>query len=438
LKILVIGSGGREHALVWRLAQSPQVEKLWCAPGNGGIAEQAECVAADVRDVNALAALARELQPDLTVVGPEDPLVAGIRDRFERDGLRLLGPSRHDARLEGSKVFSKQFMERHKIPTAASYGVFDTLAGAMAALDAVNWPVVIKADGLCAGKGVLVAETREEAEAFLRRLLEKRELGAGGARVLLEQALRGDELSYIVLTDGRRVLPMAPTRDHKRALDGDRGPNTGGMGTYTADGMISTELEAAILDRIVRPTIAGLSDNSSQPELPYTGFLFFGLMLTADGPMVLEYNCRMGDPEAQAMVARMDFDLAAALEAAASGRLGEFRASWKSGASVCVVMASGGYPGAYETGKPIDGLADAGKLPGVAVFHAGTKRQGGTIVTSGGRVVGVTAAGPSLDLAIRQAYQGVHKIHFSGAQYRTDIAAKGLGKVYAAGETGRG
>jgi len=427
---------------VWRLAQSPQVEKLWCAPGNGGIAEQAECVAADVRDVNALAALALKLQPDLTVVGPEDPLVAGIRDRFEREGLRLLGPSARDARLEGSKVFSKQFMERHKIPTARSYGVFDTLAGAMAALDAVNWPVVIKADGLCAGKGVLVAETREEAEAFLRRLLEKRELGAGGARVLLEQALRGDELSYIVLTDGRAVLPMAPTRDHKRALDGDRGPNTGGMGTYTADGMISTELEQVILERIVRPSIAGLSEGMSQgssgPEMPYTGFLFIGLMLTADGPMVLEYNCRMGDPEAQAIVKRMDFDLAGALDAAASGRLGEIRACWKPGASVCVVMASGGYPGAYETGKPIDGLADAAELPGVAVFHAGTRRQGGTILTSGGRVLGVTAAGPSLDVAIRQAYQGVEKIHFTGAQCRTDIAARGLGKLYAVGETGRG
>jgi phosphoribosylamine--glycine ligase len=434
VKILVIGGGGREHALVWRLAQSPEVKKIWCAPGNGGIAEQAECVPADLSNPDALVALAEGLKPDLTLVGPEDPLVAGVRDLFEARGMRLLGPSQRDARLEGSKIFAKKFMERHAIPTATFYGAFDTPAGALKGLGAVDWPVVIKADGLCGGKGVLVTESREEAEAFIRRLMEKRELGAGGSRVLLEKALRGEELSYIVMTDGRSVLPMIPTRDHKRVFDGDHGPNTGGMGTYSADGMVSAELESAILEKIVNPTITGLSEEG----IPYTGFLYFGLMLTPDGPMVLEYNCRMGDPEAQSLVARMDFDLAAALEAAACRRLGAFQPAWKPGASVCVVMTSGGYPGHYETGKKIEGLAAARALPDVAVFHAGTKKDGGAIVTSGGRVLGVTATARSLEQAIRKAYQAVETIHFEGAHYRSDIAATGISRRRAAGEVPRG
>ncbi|HVA95250.1 MAG TPA: phosphoribosylamine--glycine ligase [Candidatus Dormibacteraeota bacterium] len=434
MKILVIGSGGREHALVWRLRQSPEVEKIWCAPGNGGIAEDAECLPVNVSDVNALVALAESLKPDLTVVGPEVPLVAGIRNKFEFHGLRLVGPSQNDARLEGSKIFSKEFMARYEIPTATLYGAFESYAEAIRALDAVDWPVVVKADGLCAGKGVLVADNREEAEAFIRRLMQKHELGPGGSRVLLETGLQGEELSFIVLTDGHTFLPMVPTRDHKRVFDGDRGPNTGGMGAYTVDGMISPELHSAIVDGIVSPTIAGLSEEG----MPYTGFLYFGLMLTADGPMVLEYNCRLGDPETQPLMMRMDFDLAVALDAVASRTLHTFKPAWKSGASVCVVMASGGYPGSYETGKRIEGLADAAALPDVAVFHAGTARNGDSIVTSGGRVLGVTAAAGSLEQAIQKAYHAVGKIHFDGAHYRTDIGAKGVIRSLAAGETPRG
>jgi phosphoribosylamine--glycine ligase len=292
----------------------------------------------------------------------------------------------------------------------------------------------VKADGLCGGKGVLVAETRAEAAAFIRCLLEKHALGQGGSRILLETALKGEELSFIVLTDGRSFLQMAPTRDHKRVFDGDRGPNTGGMGAYTVDGMIPSEIESIILDKIVRPTIAGLSEEG----LPYMGFLYFGLMLTAEGPLVLEYNCRMGDPETQPLMMRMDFDLAAALDAVASRKLASFKPAWKSGASACVVMTSGGYPGPYETGKKIEGLAEANALPDVAVFHAGTKRDGDSIVTSGGRVLGVTAMGENLEQAICKAYEAVGKIHFAGAHYRTDIGAKGIAKSRTAGELPRG
>ena len=430
VKILVIGSGGREHAIVWRLRQSANVEKVWCAPGNGGTADHAECVPVNVDDVDALVALAERLKPDLTVVGPEGPLVAGIRDKFACRKMRLLGPSRRDARLEGSKIYSKEFMDRYRIPTATLYGTFDSSAEAILALDAVDWPVVVKAEGLCAGKGVLVAETRQEAEAFIRRLMEKHELGPGGSRVLLESGLKGDELSFIVLTDGKSFLPMAPTRDHKRVFAGNRGPNTGGMGAYTTQGMISANLEAVIVEKIVRPTIAGLSEEG----LPYMGFLYFGLMLTTDGPMVLEYNCRMGDPETQPIMMQMDFDLAAALDAVASRKLDAFRPSWNSGASVCVVMTSGGYPGAFETGIIIEGLAEANAMPDVVVFHAGTRREGDDIVTSGGRVLGVTATAGNLEQAIAKAYGAVEKIHFAGAHYRTDIGAEAIQKLRTAGD----
>jgi phosphoribosylamine--glycine ligase len=421
VKILVIGSGGREHAMIWRLRQSPEVEKIWCAPGNGGIADIAECVPVDAADVGALVTLAERLKPDFTVVGPEAPLVAGIRNKFECRGMRLVGPSQRDARLEGSKIYAKQFMDRYGIPTPTLYGDFESAIEAIRALDAVDWPVVIKADGLCAGKGVLVAESRTEAESFIRRVMQKHELGPGGTRLLFEHALKGEELSFIVLTDGKTFLPMAPTRDHKRVFDGDRGPNTGGMGAFTMDGMITPKYESLILKDIVCPTIKGLSEEG----IPYTGFLYFGLMLTASGPMVLEYNCRLGDPETQPIMMRMDFDLAVAFDAVASRKLDTIKPSWKTGASACVVMASGGYPGSFETGKEITGLADAAALPDVAVFHAGTRREGDLIVTSGGRVLGVTALGESLPQAVQKAYAAAGKIHFDGAQFRTDIGAKG-------------
>ena len=434
VNILVVGGGGREHAMIWRLRQSPEVEKIWCAPGNGGIADAAECVPVAADDVAGLVSLAQQLKPDLTVVGPEAPLVAGIRNKFECRHMRLVGPSQRDARLEGSKIYAKEFMDRYGIPTPTLYGDFDSPIEAVRALDAVDWPVVIKADGLCAGKGVLVAETRTEAEAFIRRVMQNHELGPGGSRILFEHAVKGDELSFIVLTDGRTFLPMAPTRDHKRVFDGDRGPNTGGMGAYTMDGMITPKYESLIMKDIVQPTIAGLSEEG----IPYTGFLYFGLMLTSNGPTVLEYNCRLGDPETQPIMMRMDFDLAVALEAVASRALDKIKPAWKPGASVCVVMASGGYPGSFESGKRIAGLEEAAALPDVAVFHAGTKREADAIVTSGGRVLGVTAAAESLPQAIHKAYQAVDTIHFEGAQFRSDIGAKGDLRKSVAVEASRG
>ena len=430
MKILVIGGGGREHALVWKLRQSPWVEKLWCAPGNGGIAQDAECLPVDTKDVGAMVALAERLKPDLTVVGPEQPLVLGVADEFSRRGLAIVGPSKQAAEIEGSKVFAKGFLERHNIPTAALYGVYDSPGDAYGALCAVDWPVVVKADGLCAGKGVLVTSSPDEATAFIERLMEKREFGEGGKRVLMEEALEGEELSFIVLTDGQEILPLTPTRDHKRVFDGNLGPNTGGMGAYSSDELVSTELERRILESIVRPAIQGLAAEG----LPYKGFLYFGLMLTTGGPKMLEFNCRMGDPEAQPMVARMDFDLAEALAATAGGSLGKINSRWKQGASVCVVMASGGYPGDFETGKRVEGLAEASAVPGVVVFHAGTRREGANYYTSGGRVLGVTAAASDLEAAIRTCYDAVGRIRFEGAHFRSDIAAAGLTKTRVAGD----
>jgi len=418
MKILVIGGGGREHALVWKLRQSRSVTKIWCAPGNGGISRDAECVPASLSDVEGLARLAEALGADLTVVGPEQPLVAGIADEFSTRGLRLVGPSKQCARLEGSKIFAKEFLIRHAIPTARSYGVHDSAAAAREALQTVEWPVVLKADGLCGGKGVLVAASFEEAADFVDRVLEKREFGQGGSRLLIEETLSGEELSFIVLSDGERFRSLVATRDHKRVYDGDRGPNTGGMGAYSSDDIISPALEKVILETLVRPTMAGLASEGCV----YRGFLYFGLMLTAQGPKILEFNCRLGDPETQAIVARIDFDLAEVLDASCGGSLDKTNLKWIPGASVCVVMASGGYPGKYEAGKQIHGLEEAGEVPGVTVFHAGTERKGNDYYTCSGRVLGVSAAGSTLDSARQLAYQAAGRISFSGAQYRSDIA----------------
>ena len=424
MKILVLGSGGREHALVWRLRRSAGVQKVWCAPGNGGIAQEAECVALPPDGMSNpawLAAMATRYRPDLTLAGPELPLVSGIADEFAQRGLKLVGPSKPAARLEGSKVFAKEFLARNGIPTAPLYGIYDSAGDAYSALCAVDWPCVIKADGLAAGKGVLVAANPDEATAFIDRLMVTREFGAAGDRVLLEEALTGQELSYIVLTDGETVLPLVATRDHKRIYDGNRGPNTGGMGAYSADGMLARELEEQILAKIIRPTLEGMAREGH----PYRGFLYAGLMLTADGPQVLEFNCRMGDPETQAIVVRMDFNLAEALEATADGRLREIAARWKPGASACVVMAAAGYPGEPRTGMTIAGLESAAQVADAVVFHAGTKRgaQAGEIVVSGGRVLGVTATGPDLRAAAARAYAAAGKISFEGGQYRRDIGA---------------
>jgi phosphoribosylamine--glycine ligase len=427
MKVLVIGGGGREHALVWKLKQSPRVETIWCAPGNGGIEGEAECLPVDPADVPGLVALAERLKPDLTIVGPELPLVSGIGDAFRRRGWPIVAPSKQAAQLEGSKIFAKEFLRRQGIPTAQMYGVFETAHDAIAALSRVDWPVVIKADGLCAGKGVFVAQDAASAEDFIRRLMDKNELGAGGKRLLLEETLEGEELSFILLTDGQRYASLVPTRDHKRVFDGNRGPNTGGMGAYSTDELLTPKLRQHILDTIVEPTLRGLASEG----ILYQGFLYVGLMLTTSGPKVLEFNCRLGDPETQAIVARMDFDLAQVLADLAAGVLEPSKLRWKPGASVCVVVASEGYPGKFATGKTIGGLTDAERINGVKVFHAGTHREGNSIITNGGRVLGVTAAGASIEAALATAYQAAEKIRFDGMHYRKDIGAH-AGRVEAA------
>jgi phosphoribosylamine---glycine ligase len=417
MKILIIGSGGREHALVWKLRQSNAVEKIWCAPGNGGISKDAECVALDLNDVNAAADLARKLGADLTIVGPELPLVLGIADEFTKRGLILLGPAKHAAQLEGSKVFAKKFMERHGIPTASLYGVFDSPVDAYTAICEVDWPLVIKADGLCAGKGVLVTSSPDEATSFIDRLLEKHELGDGGKKVLLEEGLAGDELSYIILTDGTDFIGMAPARDHKRAFDNDEGPNTGGMGAYSTDDLLPAELEKTILEKIVQPTLEGLKKDG----IAYRGFLFFGLMLTADGPKVLEFNCRLGDPETEAILLRADFDFAKACSDAAQGKLGKFEARWSRGASLCVVVAAEGYPSKPVAGTIIQGLAKAAEVQGSVIFHAGDRIEGSNYYTSGGRVLEIGAMAPSLGQASQIVYDTISNISIAGAHYRKDI-----------------
>jgi phosphoribosylamine--glycine ligase len=419
MKILVIGGGGREHALVWKLKQSPRVEKIWCAPGNGGIAAEAECIAIDAGDVPAIVALAEKIQPDLTVVGPELPLVNGLTDAFRRRNWAIVGPSQQAAQLEGSKIFSKEFLQRHGIPTAKMYGTYDSAQAAYAALRTVTWPVVIKADGLCAGKGVFLAPDFDAARNFIERVMEKNELGAGGKRVLLEETLEGEELSFIILADGKSYAPLVPTRDHKRVFDGNQGPNTGGMGAYSTDELLPEQLRKTILSTIIDPTLQGLASDC----IPYQGFLYIGLMLTKSGPKVLEFNCRLGDPETQAIVARMDFDLAEVLADVTAVRLNPSKLKWKAGASACVVLASAGYPGKFESGKPITGLTAAEQITGVKVLHAGTKRLGQAILTNGGRVLGVTSVGPNLEVAVNSAYAAASRIHFDGMHYRKDIGA---------------
>ncbi|MGB2665735.1 MAG: phosphoribosylamine--glycine ligase [Candidatus Acidiferrum sp.] len=417
MSVLVIGGGGREHALVWKLKDSANAGKIWCAPGNGGIAGEADCVAADAGDVEKMVELAKKLRPDLTVVGPELPLVNGLVDAFEQRKWAVVGPTKNAAQLEGSKVFTKEFLQRHTIPTAAMYGAYDSAGVAYGALCEVDWPVVIKADGLCAGKGVFVAPHPDAATDFIERVMEKNELGAGGKRVMFEEAMEGDELSFILLTDGERYAPLLPTRDHKRVSDDNVGPNTGGMGAYSSDELLPEELRRVITEKIVEPTMKGLAADG----IRYQGFLYVGLMLTKDGPKVLEFNCRLGDPETQAIAARMDFDLVEVLSEVAAGKLRPEKLKWKAGASACVVLASGGYPGKFETGKLIHGLEDAAKLPGVKVLHAGTKLDGNKILTSAGRVLGVTATGSTLAAALEKAYEAVRKIHFDGMHYRRDI-----------------
>ena len=415
MKILVIGGGGREHALIWKLAQSRHVTKLFCAPGNPGIAELAECVPLDVTDIAQLAAFAVKQKIDLTVVGPEGPLCAGIADAFQAQQLRVFGPSKLAAQLEGSKVFSKQFLLNHNVPTAAA-GIFDNPADARAYVRQHGAPIVVKADGLAAGKGVIVAQSIAEAEQAIVDIMEKRAFGDAGRQVVIEECLTGEEVSVMALVSGGAVKILAPAQDHKRVGDNDAGPNTGGMGAYSPVGLPVDATE------IFARTLAGLKADG----IDYRGVLYAGLMLTPAGPKVLEFNCRFGDPETQAVVPRMDFDLVEACLATADGTLDKFEMQWKPGAAVCVVMTAGGYPGNYERGHVITGLPAAGKLANVTVFHAGTQFQNGQIVTAGGRVLGVTGVGGDIVDATRRAYDGVKWIQFAGAHYRHDIAARAL------------
>jgi phosphoribosylamine--glycine ligase len=352
-------------------------------------------------------------------VGPELPLALGVVNEFSRRGLPILGPAREAARLEGSKIFSKQFMERHAIPTASVYGICESAAEARKALKKADWPVVIKADGLCAGKGVLVTSSPAEADEFISRLMEKREFGAAGERVLIEEGLAGEELSYIILTDGESFLPMAPTRDHKRAFDNDEGPNTGGMGAYSTGDILPPNLEKTIVDTIVQPTLQGLKSDG----LPYRGFLYFGLMLTPEGPKILEYNCRLGDPETEAILLRADFDLAQACAQAANGDLASFNAKWAQGASACVVLASEGYPGNPVVGRQVFGLESVPKNQTTVVFHAGTRVEDGRYYTTGGRFLVVAAKGANLEQSRASVYELLRSIQCDGAFYRTDIGA---------------
>ena len=399
MKILVIGSGGREHALAWKLARSPGVE-VFGAPGNPGLAQVGRCVPGTPLEA------AEAIGADLTVVGPEVPLVAGIVDEFRARGKRIVGPHRHAAQLEGSKIFAKNFFVQRKIPTA-EYVTVANPSEARKALDRFGFPVVLKADGLAAGKGVVIAQDRHQAETALSSL---------SGSLVIEEFLRGEEVSFIALCDGKNVVPLAPTQDHKAIFDGDQGPNTGGMGAYCDSAILSERQTREILDGVIYPTVEAVR---------FTGFLYAGLMMTADGPKVLEFNVRLGDPETQPLMHRVASDFAPVLLAAAEGKLDSVKLEWRKGPSVCVVLASGGYPGDYATGKSIRGI-EAAEASGATVFHAGTRQGTAGLETAGGRVIGVTAGGADLASAIDAAYAGVRAIHFEGMHYRTDIGRKGL------------
>jgi phosphoribosylamine---glycine ligase len=421
MKVLVIGSGGREHALVWKLRQSPRVSKIYCSPGNGGIAQDAECVPADQKSVESLVAVANQLKPDLTVVGPELPLQMGVVDEFLRRGWPVFGPTKAAAQLESSKAFAKQFLQRHHIPTA-HYAICTSNSEVKHELSRFSAPVVVKADGLAAGKGVVICKTKDEATTAAGEMLSGKMVGEAGARVVIEECLQGDEISFLVLSDGERVAPLVAAQDHKRVGDGDTGPNTGGMGAYSFPGLLDEQMTNWLLHHVARPTIAGMKAEGME----YKGILYCGLMMTARGPQVLEFNCRFGDPETQPILMRTESDLVEAIEASIEGRVsdGDFR--WSQDASACVVMASGGYPGTIEVGKKITGVEEADKIEGVKVFHAGTSARDGAYYTSGGRVLGVTARAADLSSAVARAYEAVGKIQFDGAHWRKDIAARAL------------
>ncbi len=423
MKILIVGSGGREHALAWKIAQSDLVAEVVVAPGNVGIAEEPKCRTVDVsaEDIPALAACAEDEKIDLTLVGPEAPLVAGLADEMQARGLRVFGPGRRAAMIEGSKVFAKRLMEKYSIPSG-HFEVFDDYASAEACLRKIDGPIVVKADGLAAGKGVLVCKDRSEALAALDTVMKQRAFGDAGDRVVIEECLTGEEASFIAFTDGESVVPLAGSQDHKPVYDGDRGPNTGGMGAYSPAPVLTDELHDRIMETIMIPTVRAMKEEGT----PYVGFLYAGLMIEDGVAKVLEFNARMGDPEAQPLVFRMKSDPVPFMAAALERGLGGMSIEWEPLASVCVVMASGGYPGSYEKGKPISGIVDADAMEGVKVFHAGTARDESGFVTKGGRVLGVTAKGEGIATAIRKAYEAVSTISWEGVHYRTDIGKKAL------------
>ena len=415
MRVLIVGGGAREHALAWRLSQDPGVEIIG-APGNAGIAAIGRTVAVDPTDAGQVVALAEKESADLVVVGPEAPLVAGVVDALRDRGIEAFGPDREAARLEGSKIFSKEFMARHGIPTAG-FEVFDDADAATRYIEEASRPLVVKADGLAAGKGVIVANDATEAIAGVDRIMRERAFGEAGDRVLIEECLVGQEVSYHVVSDGNRFIPLAPAQDHKRAFDGDKGPNTGGMGAYSPPPVVTPEIEQKILHRVIEPTLRGMASEGR----PFRGALFVGLMIVDGEPMVLEYNTRFGDPECQTLVTRWKGSIMPLLRGSARGDFGALTPRWEAPASLCVVLAAGGYPGSYEKGKLIQGLDEASAVPQVMVFHAGTTRDGDRVRTSGGRVLSVTAIGDTVDEAAERAYEAADRITFEGKQLRRDI-----------------
>lgn len=416
MQVLVIGGGGREHALVWKIKQSPKVEKIFCAPGNAGTAELAENIPIAADDIKGLLEFALQKGIGLTVVGPEQPLVKGIVDRFEENKLRIFGPNARAAELEGSKSFSKDIMKKYGLPTA-EYKTFNSADSARKYIESKNCPLVVKADGLAAGKGVLLCQTADEALAAVDSIMGKRSFGEAGDQIVVEEFLEGDEVSLLAFSDGQTVLLMDSAQDHKAAYDGDKGPNTGGMGAYSPAPIFTETMRQKVRDKIMLPMIRAMQ----QEGRPYKGILYAGLMLTKTGPQILEFNARFGDPETQPLLVRMDSDIIPIFEACIDGTLDQCPLQWKNESSVCVVMAAKGYPDSYEKGKPIAGLKDANALPGVVVFHAGTKDQDGEVLTQGGRVLGVTAIGEDTATAISRAYEAVEKIEWDGIHYRKDI-----------------
>ena len=417
MNILVIGSGGREHAIVRKLKESPKTDRLWCAPGNGGIAADAECVDIGAMDIDGVVRFAQENPVDLVFVAPDDPLAAGMVDALEAAGIRAFGPRANAAVIESSKVFSKNLMKKYGIPTAR-YEVFSDPAEAVAYIEAVNrFPVVVKADGLALGKGVLIAEDLAAAKDAVHSIMEDKVFGASGNSVVVEEFLTGPEVSVLTFTDGKTLRPMVSSKDHKRALDGDKGLNTGGMGTVSPNPYYTDEIAQTCMETIFLPTIRAMQAEGR----PFKGCLYFGLMLTPDGPKVIEYNARFGDPETQVVLPRLKTDFVDIIDAVIDEKLDALEIEWSADACACVVMASGGYPQSYPKGIEITGLDENGQVAGATVYHAGTKRAGDKLVTNGGRVLGVTATAETLDAALEKAYAAVEKIHFDGAHYRRDI-----------------